>query len=87
MVRDTGSSATISVGRVSGTHGTIETVPRITEHEATIVIASGSILAGSLPARALRLVRERLEVHRDELAANFELASELRPLQQIAPLP
>jgi Domain of unknown function (DUF4160) len=30
-------------------------------------IASGAVIAGSLPGRALRLVREWIEEHRDEL--------------------
>jgi hypothetical protein len=37
--------------------------------EATIIIASGDVLAGSLRGRALRLVRERLDAHRDEWSA------------------
>jgi hypothetical protein len=32
--------------------------------EATIAIATGDVLAGSLPRRALRLVREWLDAHR-----------------------
>lgn len=55
--------------------------------EALIVIATGEIYAGSLPGRALRLVREWLEEHRDELARNFERAVALEPLETIPPLP
>jgi hypothetical protein len=39
--------------------------------EATIVIASGEVLAGSIPSRALRLVRHWVDEHRDELDANW----------------
>jgi hypothetical protein len=42
---------------------------------------------GSLPTRALRLVREWLAQHRDELTANFERGSALEPLEPVAPLP
>ena len=42
--------------------------------EATIVIATGDVLAGSLPGRALRLVREGLDGHRAELEANWDRA-------------
>ena len=51
------------------------------------MIATGAMLAGSLPQRAVRLVREWLEEHRDELAANFERGSALLPLEPVAPLP
>ena len=52
-----------------------------------IVIATGEVLDGSLPPRALRLVREWLSDHREELAENFELASDMQPVRPVAPLP
>lgn len=42
------------------------------DEEAKVVIADGSILKGSLSPRALRLVREWLDEHRNELEGNFE---------------
>ena len=60
---------------------------RYTGDEATIVIATGGILNGSLPPRALALVREWLSEHREELAENFELASDMQPVRPVAPLP
>lgn len=39
---------------------------------AKIEIATGAVLAGSLSKRALRLVREWTEQHRDDLEANWE---------------
>lgn len=39
---------------------------------AKIEIATGAVLAGSLSKRALRLVREWAEQHREELEANWE---------------
>lgn len=57
------------------------------EHEALIVIEDGRVLRGDLPPRALRLVREWLEAHRDELEANWRLAHEPAPLERIDPLP
>ena len=60
---------------------------RYSGDEDTIVIATGEILDGSLPPRALRLVREWLGEHRDELAENFELASDMQPVRAVAPLP
>jgi hypothetical protein len=47
--------------------------------EALIVIATGDVYAGSLPGRALRLVREWREVHREELARNFDRGVALEP--------
>ena len=38
---------------------------------AKIEITTGAVLAGSLSKRALRLVREWTEQHRDELEANW----------------
>jgi Domain of unknown function (DUF4160) len=57
------------------------------EHEATIVIATLSVLSGALPARALRLVQEWAELHRTELAANWQAARTHAPLASIDPLP
>jgi Domain of unknown function (DUF4160) len=60
---------------------------RYGEHAAKVAIATGEVIAGSLPQRALRFVREWIELHPDELAANWErvVASE-RPTA-IDPLP
>jgi len=44
--------------------------------EATIVIATGEVLAGALPPRALRLVREWLGQHRG--GARRQLAARTR---------
>jgi hypothetical protein len=44
------------------------------------------VLNGSLPPRALRLVREWARLHPDELAQNWELARALEPLVPIEPL-
>jgi hypothetical protein len=55
--------------------------------EALIVIETGEVYAGSLPARALRLVREWLDLHRTEMRANWELASILQQTVAVKPLP
>lgn len=44
------------------------------------------IVAGSLKRRALGLVLDWAELHRDELLANWELARQRQPLNAIAPL-
>ena len=44
------------------------------------------IAQGTLKRRALGLVLDWAELHRDELLANWELARAGKPLNQIAPL-
>jgi len=45
------------------------------EFEASIGIDEGEILAGKLPRKQLRLVQAWIELHRDELLANWEIAT------------
>lgn len=56
------------------------------EDQAQIVIATGEVLNGSLPRRALALVREWTELHRDELIADWQRAARQQPLVSIEPL-
>jgi Domain of unknown function (DUF4160) len=56
------------------------------EHAASIAL-DGTVLAGSLPPRALRLVREWAQLHEDELGTNWERAQRHEPLVKIDPLP
>jgi Domain of unknown function (DUF4160) len=55
----------------------------------TVVIAiqTGDVIAGNVPARALRLVQEWSALHRDELRLNWARARENAPLVRIDPLP
>ena len=57
------------------------------EHQALIVIDDGSVFAGSLPRRALRLVREWRGLHLDELRRAWERASRREDPGTIEPLP
>lgn len=59
---------------------------RYAGHEAAVVIEDLDMLAGSLPPRALALVREWASAHRFELLEDWELARERRPLKPIRPL-
>jgi hypothetical protein len=54
-------------------------------HEASVAV-DGKLLGGSLPPRALRLVREWAQLHRDELLANWDRARDYEPLAPIEPL-
>ena len=47
---------------------------RYSGQEAVFRIADGSILAGELPVKQTRLVQAWIEVRRDELSADWELA-------------
>jgi hypothetical protein len=51
------------------------------------VIETLAVLAGELPARALRLMHEWAQPHRAELEANWEAARARAPLASIEPLP
>ena len=51
------------------------------------MIETLAVLAGELPARALRLMHEWAQPHRAELEANWEAARARAPLASIEPLP
>lgn len=57
------------------------------EHNALIVISDGSVYAGSLPRRALRLVREWRLLHVEELERAWNLIATDQPPGTIEPLP
>lgn len=48
---------------------------RYAEFEASIDLADAELLAGELPRKQLRLVQAWIELHRDELMADWELAA------------
>lgn len=43
--------------------------------KASISIEDGALLAGDIPPRQLRMVQVWVDLHKDELLANWELAS------------
>jgi hypothetical protein len=57
------------------------------DQEALVVIGDGRVYAGSLPPRALRLVREWRRLHLDELHHAWALASRREDPGTIEPLP
>jgi len=59
---------------------------RYAEIEASVSIDDGEIIAGDLPRKQLRLVQAWIELHRDELMANWELAVNGETPYKIAPL-
>jgi hypothetical protein len=56
------------------------------EYAAFFNIEDGEILASALPRKQLRLVQAWIELHRDELMANWELATHNEQLYKIDPL-
>jgi hypothetical protein len=56
------------------------------EFEAEIDLVDDVVLKGELPRKQLRLVQAWIELHRDELLANWELAVNGEKPYKIAPL-
>jgi hypothetical protein len=50
------------------------------------MIETGEVYAGALPGRALRLIREWLGEHREELVTNGDRASARQPTEPVPPL-
>lgn len=67
-------------------HHTAHIHARYAEFEAAIGISDGEMLAGDLPRKQLRLVQAWIELHRDELMADWELAISGEMPYKIAPL-
>ena len=55
------------------------------EYEMTVDIETG-VIHGDFPKRAIRLVFEWLDLHKEELHEDWHLAEANRPLKKIAPL-
>lgn len=53
---------------------------------AIISIIYGEVLEGALPAKKLKLVQAWIEIHKDELQADWKLATEGQELFKIEPL-
>ncbi len=56
------------------------------EHEAIIGIDDGEVLEGNLPKPKMRLVQAWIEIHREDLLANWKLAVEGQQPFKIEPL-
>jgi hypothetical protein len=56
------------------------------DFKATIRIQDGEILEGQLPSRQLRLAQAWIEIHRDELIADWALCQNGEKPFQIEPL-
>jgi len=56
------------------------------DFKATINIHDGELINGKLPSRQLRLILAWIEIHRDELLADWELCQNGEKPFQIEPL-
>jgi hypothetical protein len=56
------------------------------EFTATVAIESGDILSGELPRSKMKLVQAWIEIHREDLMANWKLAVAGEPVFKIEPL-
>lgn len=56
------------------------------DQKAVVAIPGGELLAGNLPPAKLRLLLAWVEIHKDELMADWELAVEGQQPFQIEPL-
>lgn len=55
-------------------------------YEVLVNIETGEIIRGRIPRRALGLIQEWRELHKDQLLADWGLAESRRPLNKIEPL-
>ena len=56
------------------------------DQEAVIAIPSGEVLEGELRPNKLKLVQAWIEIHQEELMADWELASQGQSVFKIEPL-
>ena len=56
------------------------------EHEAVVAIDDGEILEGSLPKTKMKLVQAWMEIHHDELMADWQLAVDGQQPFKVDPL-
>ena len=56
------------------------------EYESVIALPDGDILEGSFPGNKMKLVQAWIEIHRDELVADWELAVNGQQPYKIEPL-
>lgn len=56
------------------------------EYHASIAIEDGRVLAGNLPVSKMKLVQAWIEIHKEDLMANWKLAVAGEPVFKIDPL-
>jgi len=56
------------------------------EYAASLAIEDGAVLGGDLPRAKMKLVQAWIEIHREELLADWKLAVAGEPVFKIEPL-
>ena len=56
------------------------------EYDAIISIPDGDVLKGDMPNKKLKLIKAWVEIHQEDLMANWKLAVEGQQLYKIDPL-
>jgi len=56
------------------------------EHQVSITIEDGTVLAGSLPKAKMKLVQAWIEIHKEDLLADWKLAVTGEAVFKIEPL-
>jgi hypothetical protein len=56
------------------------------EYDAVISIPDGDVLNGEMPIKKLKLIQAWVEIHQEDLMANWKLAVEGQQPYKIAPL-
>ncbi len=56
------------------------------EHEVAVSIPDGDVLGGDIPKSKMKLVQAWIELHKDELVADWELAVSGQQPYKIEPL-
>ncbi len=69
-----------------GKHGEPHFHAKYAENKASIAIKTGKVLDGSLPPGKMKLVREWLKLHRNELEKNWQLVQKNEKWVKINPL-
>jgi hypothetical protein len=59
---------------------------RYQDHQASVSIEDGNLLEGTLPNKQLKMVQAWIEIHREELIVDWELAANGEEPFRIAPL-
>lgn len=67
-------------------HHTPHVHVRYQNYRASIDLENGIVLAGELPPRQLRMVQVWMDLHQEELMADWELAKEGQEPYRIEPL-
>ena len=75
----------IVIGMFYNEHGVAHFHAVYGEHEISVELESRAI-HGEFPERALRLVLEWANLHKQELIENWQLARQGQPLKRVAPL-